>query len=447
MQQPKKIAIVGAGLVGSLLAIYLKRAGHTVHVYDRSPDIRTVEFTGRSINLVMSDRGWRALEKLNLDNEIKKIGIPVHKRAIHIGNEPLNYQFYGKEGEAIFSLSRGILNRKMVDLAEKEGIDFHFESKIWDVSLETATLHQGETERGEWTDIDYDIVFGADGAFSRVRHRMQRQSMFDYSQEFLKIGYKELHIPANPDGTHLLDKNSLHIWPRGEFMLMALANTDGSFTCTLFLPNVGENSFEQLQDEVSVKQFFEKYFPDTKPFLPIIIEDFMKNPKSYLVTMRCYPWTFEDKVALIGDACHAIVPFYGHGMNAGFEDITILVEMMDKYGDDWLKIFQEYQKSRKPNTDAIAELSYRNFMEMSTKTADNKFHLQKKIEKWFSEKHPDKWTPLYSRVTFSHQPYAEALAEGDKQNAIMQEILAIENIEEIWDTEPVEYRILELLKR
>lgn len=447
MQQPKKVAVVGAGLVGTLVAVYLKRAGHTVHVYDRSPDIRSVEFTGRSINLVMSDRGWRALEKLGLENEIKKIGIPVDKRAIHIGNEPLNYQYYGKEGEAIFSLSRGILNRKMVDLAEKEGVNFHFESKIWDVSLETATLHQGETERGEWTNLEYDIVFGADGAFSRVRHRMQRQSMFNYSQEFLKIGYKELHFPANADGSHPLDKNSLHIWPRGDYMLMALANTDGSFTCTLFLPNEGENSFEELQDKTAVKRFFTDNFPDVKEYLPIMLDDFFKNPKSYLVTMRCYPWVYKDKVALIGDACHAIVPFYGHGMNAGFEDITILAEMMEKYKDDWNTIFSEYQKSRKPNADAIAELSYRNFMEMSSKTADKNFHLQKKIEKWFAAKYPEKWKPLYSRVTFSHQPYAEALAEGDKQNAIMQEILAIENIEDIWNTKVVEHKILELIKK
>ena len=446
MQSQKKIAVVGAGLVGSLLAIYLKRAGHRVDVYDRSPDIRTVEFSGRSINLVMSDRGWKALENLGLEQEIKKIGIPVDKRAIHLGNEPLNYQYYGKEGEAIFSLSRGILNRKMIDLAEAEGVKFIFESKIWDVTLSTATLHEGETERGEWHDLDYDIVFGADGAFSRVRHRMQRQSMFDYSQDFLKIGYKELHIPANTDGTHKLDKNSLHIWPRGEFMLMALANLDGSFTCTLFMPHEGENSFEQLNDQATLEAFFAKHFPDTKEVIPNLVQDFFKNPTSYLVTMRCYPWAFKDKVALIGDACHAIVPFYGHGMNAGFEDITVLVEMINKYGDDWETIFDQYQKSRKPNADAIAELSYRNFMEMSSKTADEKFHLQKKIEKWFAAKHPEKWKPLYSRVTFSHQPYSEALAEGDKQNAIMQEILSIDNIEQIWETEPIEHRILELLK-
>lgn len=446
MQNQKKIAVVGAGLVGSLLAIYLKRAGHIVDVYDRSPDIRTVEFSGRSINLVMSNRGWKALERLGLDDEVKKIGIPVDKRAIHLGTDPLNYQFYGNDGEAIYSLSRGILNRKMIDLAEAEGINFIFESKIWDVTLATATLHQGETERGAWEDINYDIVFGADGAFSRVRHRMQRQSMFDYSQDFLKIGYKELHIPANEDGTHKLDKNSLHIWPRGNFMLMALANTDGSFTCTLFMPHEGENSFEELKDQRTLEAFFAKHFPDTKEVIPDLVQDFFKNPTSFLVTMRCYPWTYKDKVALIGDACHAIVPFYGHGMNAGFEDITVLAEMMEKYKNDWETIFQEYQKSRKPNADAIAELSYRNFMEMSSKTADAKFHLQKKIEKWFAEKHPEKWKPLYSRVTFSHQPYSEALAEGDKQNAIMQDILSIENIEQIWDTEPIENRILELLK-
>ena len=446
MQTEKKIAVVGAGLVGSLLAIYLKRAGHIVDVYDRSPDIRTVEFSGRSINLVMSNRGWKALESLGLDDEIKKIGIPVDKRAIHIGDDSLNYQYYGKEGEAIYSLSRGILNRKMIDLAEAEGVNFIFESKIWDVTLATATLHQGETERGEWHDLNYDIVFGADGAFSRVRHRMQRQSMFDYSQDFLKIGYKELHIPANEDGTHKLDKNSLHIWPRGEFMLMALANLDGSFTCTLFMPHEGENSFKNLQDEASLEAFFAKHFPDTKEVIPNLVYDFFKNPTSFLVTMRCFPWAYKDKVALIGDACHAIVPFYGHGMNAGFEDITILVEMMEKYGDDWETIFEEYQNSRKPNTDAIAELSYRNFMEMSSKTADDKFHLQKKIEKWFAEKHPEKWKPLYSRVTFSHQPYAEALAEGDKQNEIMQEVLKIDNIEEIWNTKPIEDKILELLE-
>jgi kynurenine 3-monooxygenase len=445
MQTPKKIAVVGSGLVGSLLAIYLKKRGHQVDVFDRSSDIRNINFSGRSINLVMSNRGWKTLEDIGLREEIEKIGIPVDKRAIHMQNGDLIYQNYGKDGEYIYSLSRGILNKKMIDLAEQAGVNFKFEQKVWDVDLNTATISIGETERGEWTTEDYDLTFGSDGAFSRIRHRMQRQSMFNYSQEFLEIGYKELHIPANADGSYKLDKNSLHIWPRGKFMLMALANLDGSFTCTLFMPHDGENSFEHLKTNETLVAFFEKYFPDTKEVIPDLVEDFFKNPTSYLVTMKCFPWTYSDKVALIGDACHAIVPFYGHGMNSGFEDITVLNQMIDKYGDDWANLLNEYENSRKPNADAIAELSFRNFMEMSAKTADKNFLLQKKIEKWFSDKHPTKWIPLYSRVTFTHQPYAEALAEGDRQNAIMQEVLKIENIEKVWDSSTIENLILEKL--
>ena len=445
MQTPLKIAVVGSGLVGSLLAIYLKRAGHSVHVYDRSPDIRTVRFSGRSINLAMSHRGWRTLDEVGLGDSIRQLAIPMDKRAIHVGQD-LNYQYYGKEGESIYSISRGLLNRKMVDLAEAEGVEFFFDTRIWDVDMATATLQTGETEKGAWTDLPYDMVFGADGAFSRVRHRMQRQNMFNYSQEFLPMGYKELNIPANADGTHKLDKNSFHIWPKHNFMLIAMPNTDGSFTCTLFMPFEGENSFDSLKDKEMLKDFFAGHFPSTIDVIPNLVEDFFKNPTSTLVTVKCYPWTFNDKVALIGDACHAIVPFYGHGMNAGFEDITILNQMMQKYGDDWATIFKEYEKSRKPNADAIAELSYRNFMEMSSKTADADFHLQKKIEKHFSEKYPDKWLPLYSRVTFSYRPYSEALALGDRQKAIMDEIMKVEGIAGKWNSAEVEEKILQLLE-
>ncbi|RZJ29548.1 MAG: FAD-dependent monooxygenase [Flavobacterium sp.] len=446
MHKPLDIAIVGSGLVGSLLAIYLRKDGHTVHVYDRSPDIRNITFSGRSINLAMSHRGWKALDAVGIGDEVREIAIPMDKRAIHIGDD-IKFQPYGKDGESIYSISRGVLNRKMIDLAERSGATFHFEQKIWDVGLADATLHIGETERGEWTDVKHDMIFGADGAFSRVRHRMQRQSMYNYSQEFLETGYKELNIPANADGTHKLDKNSFHIWPRGNYMLIALPNLDGSFTCTLFMPFEGENSFASLPDRQSVEAFFEKNFPDSIDVIPKLAEDFFKNPTSTLVTMKCYPWTYSDKIALIGDACHAIVPFYGQGMNAGFEDITVLYDLMQKHGDNWQEIFTKYQQSRKPNTDAIAELSYRNFMEMSSSTADEKFLLQKKIEKKFSATHPEKWQPLYSRVTFSHRPYSEALAIGDKQNEIMEEVMDMANIFAIWDSETVEQKILELLKK
>ncbi|KAG1650576.1 Kynurenine 3-monooxygenase [Nymphon striatum] len=270
-------------------------------------------------------------------------------------------------------------------------------------------------------------------------------SRFDYSQDFIDVGYKELTIPANADGTHKLDANSFHIWPRGKFMLIAMPNLDGSFTCTLFMPFEGEVSFEAITTKDQAKTFFSKYFPNVMQVMDDLLEDFFNNPTSAMVTMKCYPWTYWNKVALVGDSAHAVVPFYGQGMNAGFEDINSLDRIIDMHGDDWEAIFQEYQAERKPNADAIAELSYRNFIEMSSKTADSKFLLQKKIEKHFASKHPEKWIPAYSRVTFSERPYVEALAEGDRQEEIMQEIMAMEGIETIWNSEVVENKILELL--
>ncbi len=445
MQTPKNIAIVGSGLVGALLSIYLKHRGHKVDVYDRRPDIRDFEFSGRSINLAMSDRGWKALHAIGIDSEVKKLGIPMDKRAIHTIGKPLYYQYYGNEGEAIHSISRSVLNRKMIDIAEKEGVDFYFESKVWDVSLSEAKLYIGESEKGEWTEYKYDIIFGADGAFSRVRHKMQRSSMFNYSQDFLDTGYKELTIPANKDGTHKLDKNSLHIWPRGKFMFIALPNLNGSFTCTLFMPLEGEGSFAELDTKEKVELFFKTHFPCIENEISNLTNDFFKNPTSSLVTIKCFPWVYWDKIALIGDAAHAIVPFYGQGMNAGFEDISVLNDLMNLYEDDWETIFKEYQCRRKPNTDAIAELSYRNFVEMSTKTADVKFILRKKIEKHFAEKYPDKWIPLYSRVTFSDKPYTEALEIGDMQRNVMDQVMQIDQIESKWDSEEVENLILSLI--
>jgi kynurenine 3-monooxygenase len=446
IQTPKNIAIVGSGLVGSLLAIYLRKLGHQISVYDRRPDIRKVEFSGRSINLAMSNRGWTALREVGIEEEIKKLGIPLDKRAIHLVDEPEYFQKYGKGEEAIWSISRGVLNRKMIDLAEEEGAKFYFDKKVWDVDLSEGKIYTGETEKGEWEESAFDMVFGCDGAFSRVRHKMQRRSRFDYSQDFIDVGYKELTIPANPDGSHKLDKNSFHIWPRGKFMFIAMPNLDGSFTCTLFLPFEGEISFEKITDKEELKVFFNTYFPDIALVIEDLVADFFKNPTSALVTMRCFPWTYGDKVALVGDSAHAVVPFYGQGMNAGFEDIYAFRQIIDRNGDNWEQIFKEYQTERKPNADAIAELSYRNFMEMSSMTADPNFILQKKIEKRFSEKYPDKWIPVYSRVTFSERSYVEALAYGDAQEEIMGQIMKIPNIAQIWDSELVENKILSLLK-
>jgi kynurenine 3-monooxygenase len=443
---PKKIAIIGSGLVGSLLAIYLKKFGHEITVFDRRPDIRGIKFSGRSINLAMSNRGWNALNEVGIEEEIKKIAIPLDKRAMHLVGQEQYYQKYGKEGEAIWSISRGVLNKKMIDLAEEKGVEFRFNEKVWDVDLPDAKLFTGETEKGEWQEYNYDLIFGCDGAFSRVRHKMQRRSRFDYSQDFIDVGYKELSIAPNEDGSHKLDKHSFHIWPRGKFMLIAMPNLDGSFTCTLFMPFEGEVSFEKIKTKEEAKDFFATYFPNIMPEIENLTEDFFKNPTSAMVTMKCFPWTYWDKVALVGDSAHAVVPFYGQGMNAGFEDIFTLNNIIKQYGDDWHAIFEAYEEERKPNTDAIATLSYRNFMEMSTKTADPKFLLQKKIEKHFASLHPDKWIPVYSRVTFSDRPYSEALALGDSQEAIMKEVMQVKDIEAKWDSEQVEHMILGMLE-
>ena len=444
-QSPKQIAIVGSGLVGSLLAIYLRKAGHSVTIFDRRPDIRTVEFSGRSINLAMSDRGWKALREVGIEARIKEIAIPLYQRALHVQGKPMYYQPYGKKNEAIWSLSRGILNRTMIDLAEEAGTEFRFNERVWDVDLPEATLYTGETEKGEWKSYKFDHIFGCDGAFSRVRHRMQRRSRFNYSQHFLDVGYKELTILPDPDGSHKLDPNAFHIWPRDTFMFIAMPNLDGSFTCTLFLPFEGEVSFDKLKTKADVAAFFTTYFPNVSKDIDALTMDFFEHPTSAMVTMKCYPWTYWDKVALVGDAAHAIVPFYGQGMNAGFEDIYVLNQLMQKHGDDWEAIFRAYQEKRKPNGDAIAELSYRNFLEMSSKTADPKFLLQKKIEKRFAQRYPELWIPAYSRVTFSDRPYTEALAIGDQQEAIMQEVMALPGIEEKWDSVEVEEKIKALL--
>ncbi len=445
-QNKKNIAIIGSGLVGSLLAIYLKRYGHQITVFDRRPDIRNIEFSGRSINLAMSNRGWKALRAVGIEEEIKKLAIPLDKRAMHVVGQPEYYQKYGKDGEAIWSISRGVLNKRMIDLAEKNGVEFRFEEKVWDINLLEAKVYTGETEKSEWQEYPFDLVFGCDGAFSRVRHKMQRRSRFDYSQDFIDVGYKELTIPPNSDGSHKLDKHSFHIWPRGKFMFIAMPNLDGSFTCTLFMPYEGEVSFDSIKTKKEAIHFFNTYFPNVKDEIENLTKDFFKNPTSAMVTMKCYPWTFWDKVALVGDSAHAVVPFYGQGMNAGFEDIFVLDQLIKELGDDWERIFKTYQEKRKPNADAIAELSYRNFVEMSSKTSDPKFLLQKKIEKHFSKNHPDKWIPAYSRVTFSERPYSEALAIGDAQENIMKEVMKIPNIEEEWDSAAVEKLMLELVE-
>lgn len=441
----KNITIIGAGLVGSLLSIYLSKKGYKVKVYERRGDMRKEKMSaGRSINLALSDRGLLALEKVGLSEEIKKIAIPMHGRYIHNVDGSTAFQPYGKEGQYINSVSRGTLNMKLMDLAEQQGVVIYFDEKLSKIDWNKDIIEFESNNRKTQPSSKTDLIFGADGAFSaaRMQHMLQHDK-FDYRQYYIDCGYKELTIPPTAEGEFAMEVNALHIWPRKDYMLIALPNLDKTFTCTLFFPFEGEASFERLKTETDVKIFFEKTFPDAVPLMPDYINEFFTNPTSSLVTVKCFPWIREDKFALIGDAAHAIVPFFGQGMNCGFEDCRVLDELIEQHNDDWTTILKEYQTFRKPDADAIADLAINNFTEMRDKTADPKFLLQKKIEARLHERYPDKWIPAYSQVTFSPQiRYSEALQRGQMQEAIMQEVMNIPGIESKWDSVEVEKLIL-----
>jgi len=448
----KDITIVGAGLVGSLLSIYLAKRGYKVRIYEKRSDMRKEKMSeGRSINLALSDRGLLALEKVGLAEEIKEISIPMTGRYIHNIDGTTAFQPYGREGQYINSVSRAALNMKLMDHAEKQGVEIYFNQRCvaidWEKNQVNFELPNLKPDSYRVQTSNFELLFGADGAFSvvRLQHQLQHDR-FEYHQYYIDCGYKELTIPATASGDFAMKINALHIWPRKDYMLIALPNLDKTFTCTLFFPFEGETSFSQLDSEEKVKVFFEKTFPDAASIMPDYINDFLNNPTSSLVTIKCYPWVRENKFALIGDAAHAIVPFFGQGMNCGFEDCRILDELITRYDDDWKKILPEFQTSRKPDADAIADLAVGNFTEMRERTADPKFLLQKKIEAWLHEKHPDKWIPAYSQVTFNpHIHFADAFRSAMKQEAIMRQVMTIANIEEKWKSEEIEKMILSKL--
>lgn len=418
----KKATIIGAGLVGSLQACYLQNRGYKVDVYESRGDMRKMGYIGgRSINLALSTRGWTALEKIGLADEIHKIAIPMYGRTIHGIDGSINYQPYGKENQAIYSVSRGELNKRMVELADSfPEVDFHFEHFCTNIDFNKNEISFSKGAERTETKVNTDFILGTDGAFSRVRLAMQAVPRFQYSQYYIDYGYKELFIPAGPNGEFLLDKNSLHIWPRGEFMMIALPNMDGSFTCTLFVPFEGEAAFDDLNNEEQVKAYFDKYFPDAVKLMPSLIQDFFKNPTSALVTVRCFPWHHENAV-LLGDAAHAVVPFFGQGMNCGFEDVRIFDELMDKF-DNQEQLFNAYSKLRKENGDAIAQMALDNFIEMRDKVGIPEFLEMKHIEHEIMENPIYNYTSMYQYVSFSNEPYNFAYKLGKKQNAMLEEM-------------------------
>ena len=441
----KNTVIIGGGLVGSLLSIYLAKKGWDVTVYEKRPDMRLVENQGgRSINLALSNRGWKALEAVGVADQIRDLAIPMHGRMIHHENGSLAFQPYGKEGEAIYSVSRGGLNNLLDNYSMAlPNVDYHYNMACTDVDINKGILRLENRESKEKIEITPDLIFGADGAYSKVRGALQKRKRFNYSQSFLEHGYKELTIPAGADGSWQIEKNALHIWPRRSFMLIALPNLDGSFTCTLFLAFEGEESFEQLQTPAAVQAFFNQEFPDAMELMPTLVDDFFGNPTDALITVRCDPWTYQDKFVLIGDASHAIVPFYGQGMNSGFEDCNVISGIIDKYSNeetvDIKTICKEYNALRKADGDAIADLALKNFIEMRDSVADDLFLLRKKIEKHVQKQYPGQFTPAYSLVTFTEDiRYSEAYRRAKIQDQLFSDLMQTPNVEAKWESGELE---------
>lgn len=447
----KHITIVGGGLVGSLLAIFMAKRGHRVSVHERRSDPRKADqYAGRSINLVVSHRGWTALRAAGIEDTIREITVPVHARMTHDPEGRTARLPYSIDNKAIHSVSRGELNNRLLSEAEKlPGVTLHFDHRCVDVDLDKATCvfsRNGE----EPAVVSGDVVLGCDGAFSAVRGKMQF-GRFNYSQEYIEHDYKEIAFPPGPNGAPLMDPQCLHIWPRRYYMLMGLANQDGGFTGTLFMPNTAgadapDAGFDRVRTEAEADRFLKRHFPDAYALVPDMTQQYMRHPQSTLVIVRCSPWTHTDKAALFGDAAHAMVPFYGEGMNAGYEDCKVLNDLLDRHGDDdWATVLDAYNSQRVANGHAIADLSLRNFTEMRDLVADPRFILRKKIEGRLQAKHPDRWLPLYSQVKFTNIPYVDALREGQRHDRIMEAVLAMPGIEDRWESEEVERKALELL--
>jgi len=422
-----RFVLIGSGLAGGLLAAYLGRRGYEVDLYERRADPREGNIVGgRSINLAISTRGIQALEQIGLADEALQSAIPMRGRIIHDTYGALHFTPYDVDPKkCINSIGRASLNTTVIEAAQRyPNVRVHFNHRCVDVDLDTPTV-QLETKHGQLA-AHGDAVIGVDGAFSAVRQSMQMHiDSFEYDESYLAHGYKELTIPPGPDGSWRMEKNALHIWPRKSFMMIALPNPDGSFTCTLFWEFEGQRSFASTKTDEDVRRFFEEEFPDAVPLMPTLLEDFKNNPTGSLVTIRCAPWYYRDKVCLLGDAAHAVVPFYGQGMNAAFEDCVVLDEFLEKFPENRQRAFAEYFSRRKENADALADLAVGNFIEMRDKTASKAFRAKKKLDHLLEAALPGVYLPLYTMVTFTRMPYSVAAKRARLQDLFVYTTLTV----------------------
>ena len=428
MNRTGTFTVAGAGLGGSLLAGLLGKNGRRLDVYEMRPDPRrSGGGSGRSINLAISTRGMHALGRVGLAERVRKMAVPMRGRMIHSPRGRLSFQRYGtRERQVLNSVSRSELNAALLEKAESfPGVRFHFGKKCVGVDLGTGDLLLQDTGTGETVSVPTDGLVGADGAFSAIRKQMLRTDHFTFQESYLSHGYKELTIPPGPGGGHTMETNALHIWPRGGYMMIALSNRDGSFTCTLFWPLEKPGSFVGLGTEAEVRSLYRRSFPDAVSLLPDLAGDFFGNPTGSLVTIRCKPWHLGGRAALLGDACHAVVPFYGQGANAAFEDGVVLEECLEKHDADRQAAFAEYQLLRRQNTDVLAELSLANFREMRARTASAAFRWKKTAGRGLHRLFPAWFIPLYTLVTFTRVPYAEAVRRSRRQNLLVGILVSI----------------------
>ena len=447
MDKKDNILIIGAGLCGSLLALRLGQRGYNVQVYEKRSDLRKVDISaGRSINLAFSDRGNKGMKLVGIEEKVKSLCIPMNGRMIHDANGKTFLSPYsGRDYEYINSISRGGLNALLLDEAEAlDNVSISFNNKCKEVDFEkTTATFQHYHSREEYTK-QADIIIGTDGAGSILRksYYLAKKFLFSFSQNYLTHGYKELSILPEKNGTYKTYKNALHIWPRGDFMLIALPNLDGSFTVTLFLSyEEGRYNFNNLNNPKIVNEFFEKEFPDALELMPNLTQDFFDNPTSPLGTVKCAPWHYKGNTLLMGDAAHAIVPFYGQGMNASFEDVVEFDKILDEHEGDWEKVFKAYEKTRKLDTDAIADLAIDNFHEMKDHVANPIFQEKRKLEMALEKNFPDDYSSKYSLVTFNENiGYHEALSQGRAQDKAILNMLADNDIPSTTDLNKEELR-------
>jgi len=412
MTSPRRATVVGAGLAGTLMATLLARDGWRVTLLERRRDPRTdAAEAGRSINLAISTRGLAALEAVGLRERIEAISTLLHGRQVHAADSATVYQPYGKAGQGIRSVTRTDLSIMLLEAAVEAGVEIRFDVRCEEIDLAAGTVHLG----GDIPPVTGDLLVGADGAFSAVRSQMQRLDRFNLSQQYLSHGYKELRIAPGPEGRHRLAPDVMHIWPRGGFMLMAMSNRDGSFTVTLYLPFRSLISFASLHTGEDAVAFFRQEFPDVVPLIPDLARQWTSHPTGSLVTVRADPWSVGDRVVLVGDACHAVVPFYGQGANAAFEDCLVLGEALRRFPADYGAAFHEYEHARRLHTDALAELAIENFLEMRDRVASPFFRARKGLERKLHRLFPRAFLPLYTMVSFTRIPYADARQRAQRQ--------------------------------